>query len=504
MRMERILLIKSAPKRANVMEELLRSGAKAMFMLLLVFLLPYKAAGQNPPGVTDMPAFEELPFINELPDPFMLDNGTRITSVSQWPLCREELKAKILYYAYGHFPPPPAEITAHEISSASIYSGKATKKIVRLTMGPNSEITFDVKLIIPQDKIDLLPVIVTGDACWYTQENRYGPETIQRGYAIAEFDRTKLRPDDINLPGPVMQAYPAWDGGAVAIWAWGYMRVVDYLLTQSIFDPERIIVTGHSRGAKAALLAGAFDERIALTAPNGSGTLGTAAARLYQEGNESVARITTKYGYWFHPRLAKFGLDVRRLPFDQHSLIALVAPRAFFNTTAADHLWENPDGTQQTYLAAREVYKFLNASDKAGIHYRPGTHNHSHEDWFAMVDFADKVLYGLPVTTDLEMLPYPIQSGIRSWSAPSTGSLSPGFQVNPSPVLIKPRGQLQLLSGEPHSIAVFSLDGKRIFSGDNVLKGSVQWAKAGLSNGIYIIRIEGKNDIWRQRVLLIQ
>ena len=251
-------------------------------------------------------------------------------------------------------------------------------------------------------------------------------------------------------------------------------------------------------------MAGAFDERIALTAPNGSGTLGTAAARLYKDGNESLARITSKYGYWFHQRLATFASDVNRLPFDQHSLIALVGPRAFFNTTAADHLWENPDGTQHTYLAAKEVYKFLDAAGKAGIHYRLGVHNHLSEDWFAMVDFADKGLYGRTVTTDLEMLPYPIPSGIRSWSAPSNSSPTRVPQVKISSIVTTlPGGRLKLeLSDGPYSIKVFSLGGERVFSEDNVLQESVQWAKRGLTNGIYIINIQGQKNTWKQSVFL--
>ncbi len=76
-----------------------------------------------------------------------------------------------------------------------------------------------------------------------------------------------------------MASSARWRGGRGA-----FERVVDYLHTLSNVDTKHIAATGHSRGGKAVLLAGALDERIALTAPNDAGCMGTGCTRLIYSG----------------------------------------------------------------------------------------------------------------------------------------------------------------------------------------------------------------------------
>jgi hypothetical protein len=157
---------------------------------------------------------------------------------------------------------------------------------------------------------------------------------------------------------------------------------------------NHLAVTGHSRGGKAALLAGATDERIALTAPNNSGAGGAGCYRVQGPKSEALERITKVFPFWFESRLAEFGGKIDRLPIDQHSVKALVAPRALLTTEALGDLWANPSGTQQTHLAAREVYAFLGAADKIGIAFREGGHEHNLADWQVLLDFADRQWFG--------------------------------------------------------------------------------------------------------------
>ena len=87
-----------------------------------------------------------------------------------------------------------------------------------------------------------------------------------------EFDKEQLAPDNGDaINGVVAKAFPECDWGAIAMWAWGHSRLVDYLFTTDWADTDKIIATGHSRGGKVALCAAIYDERIALCAPNGSG-----------------------------------------------------------------------------------------------------------------------------------------------------------------------------------------------------------------------------------------
>ena len=156
-------------------------------------------------------------------------------------------------------------------------------------------------------------------------------ELIERGYVLAVYNRTDLAPDQENdprrPPGSARLAYPQYDWATLAIWAWGGMRVLDYLETLALIDPAKIVITGHSRGGKVALLAGALDQRFALVVANGSGCGGTGSFRVQSAGSETLAAITDpkRFSYWFHPRLRTFAGQVDRLPLDQHYLRALVA-----------------------------------------------------------------------------------------------------------------------------------------------------------------------------------
>jgi hypothetical protein len=114
----------------------------------------------------------------------------------------------------------------------------------------------------------------------------------------------------------------------------------------------------------------------------------------------------------------------KQLPFDQHALKALCAPRALLTTEALEDRWANPQGTYQTYLAAKEVYRFLGVPDKIGIHFRRGKHELSAVDFSAMIDFADQVFFGRKSDRDFNHDPFH-QKKIFSWTAPAAGGTPP-------------------------------------------------------------------------------
>ncbi|MBN1671693.1 MAG: acetylxylan esterase [Kiritimatiellae bacterium] len=357
------------------------------------------------PAAKRLPAVRDLAVVGEFPDPLVLADGTPVKTKEQWETRRGEIKAMLQYYEYGHLPPPPTHFEAKQTVEETIYGGAGTYRRIQLSMGLHRAIVFDVHLYIPRGGKGPFPVILTGDMCWYSVMER-AREFVKRGYVIAEFDRERLDHDNGNRLDGVHPLYPGYDWGTIAAWAWGYHRVVDYLVTADFVDRERIAVTGHSRGGKTALLAGAFDERIALTAPNGAGTCGSGPIR-YRYTGESLDAIARHFPYWFNTRFLEFrGDNAHRLPFDQHSLIALVAPRAYLSTSAFGDEWANPQGTQAAHLAAQPVFEWLGAADKMGIHYRDGKHKHSDEDWQALVDFADKVFFGKHIERRFDDYPF--------------------------------------------------------------------------------------------------
>lgn len=360
--------------------------------------------------------------VTELPDPFILDNGSRVTNPGEWNKRREELKEKIQFYEYGHFAAvsPVNVVSVSPDSIIKVENSTIRKRIIRLKTVFNGPKEFTVNMFIPEKGKGPFPVVIAGDLCWGSLQKRLSVKDlsslVNRGYIIAEFDRTVFSPDE-NIRGN--KPDQKFDTGAVVEWAWGFQRVVDYLLTLKITDASKIAVTGHSRGGKAALLAGAFDDRIALVAPNCSGAGGSGPSRFVDTGGEKLDDIVTRFPYWFSSNFKDYmGAEVVKLPFDQHSLISLVAPRAYLCTNGLQDKWANPVGTAQAHLAAKEVFFALGAADKAGIFYINSGHDHNIDKWVVLLDFADRVFYSKISAYDYNSIPFPDLKKAYSWKAP--------------------------------------------------------------------------------------
>jgi hypothetical protein len=184
---------------------------------------------------------------------------------------------------------------------------------------------------------------------------------------------------------------------------------VDYLVTDPDVDGRRIAAVGHSRNGKTALLAAAFDERIALAIPHQAGCGGTAPSR--GKIGESVQQINEGFPHWFNGEFKEFNEAPERLPFDQNALVALCAPRAVLFSNAEEDQWANPAGQFEVLRAADPVYRFLGAEglgaervpelgklldSRLGYFIRKGKHAMTAEDWGVFLDFADKNLRPAP------------------------------------------------------------------------------------------------------------
>ena len=171
---------------------------------------------------------------------------------------------------------------------------------------------------------------------------------------------------------------------------------------------ERNEVKTHSRLGKTALVAGAFDDRFALTAPAGSGCGGTGAYRFNgrgRGGKEGLEDATKNFPQWFGSRLHEFAGHVDELLFDHHWLMALIAPRLCIAADGLDDAATNNKALVQCYLAARPVYEFLGVPDRLGINFRPGPHRLAPEDWAAVLDFSDKYLRKMDVQRRFDRIP---------------------------------------------------------------------------------------------------
>ncbi len=205
--------------------------------------------------------------LGELPNPFIFDDGHMVSSTGEWKERRKELYATAVELQFGGYPPQPDFLTVEALNY-----GKSQHSYKIHTGTKNHPISFLVKVILPSGKNR--PFIVNGDMCsgYFLQEG-FIEAAISNDVGWVFFDRTELAHDIANEGrgcGAVFEAYPNLSFGTLAAWAWGYSRCLDMLeqLKLSQVDLSCIAFSGHSRGGKAAILAGAIDQRVRVVNPN--------------------------------------------------------------------------------------------------------------------------------------------------------------------------------------------------------------------------------------------
>ncbi len=226
-------------------------------------------------------------------------------------------------------------------------------------------------------------------------------DILSRGYAVATWHDGAVCPDDPQVCKPVLAA---GFGGAIAAWAWSFSRMLDGLLPLGLIDAARIAAIGHSRHGKAALWAGACDPRLGIVIANNSGTGG---AKIFRRlSGETIGDLFARFPHWFAEPLRAYAGREHELPFDQHLLIGICAPRAVHVASASDDAWADPVGEYEGACAAAPIYALYGQGvpasafpspggptlgDAVGYHLRAGSHGVTALDWTHYLDFADRI-----------------------------------------------------------------------------------------------------------------
>lgn len=427
----------------------MRHPALALLALGVATLLP---AAPGPAGFN----YDEAkvpPYT--LPDPLVADDGTRIADAAQWRARRRpELLEWFSREVYGRTPGGRPEAMHWRVTSEdrNALGGRAVRKEITVWFSARADgPRMHLLVYLPANARGPVPAFLGlnyfGNNCvhadpgialttrWvrnspeqHTEGNRATPRTrgthaarwdvetvLARGYATATVyygDLCEDRPEGLTSDvaalfrtGGVEERAPdAW--GAIGIWAWGLSRALDCLAEDPAIDARRVAVHGHSRLGKAALWAGAQDERFAYVISNDSGCGGAALNR--RDFGETVARINTSFPFWFARNFRKFNGREADLAVDQHELLALVAPRALHVASAEGDAWADPRGEFLALQAAEPVYRLFGLrglgvtawpavsqpalGDGLAYHLRPGPHDITPVDWAQYLAFADRVL----------------------------------------------------------------------------------------------------------------
>ncbi len=386
-----------------------------------------------------------------LPELFKMQDGTLVKTVKDWEQKRRpEILALFEKEVYGKSPEAPKNLRYKVLEqSDKAIDGKATRKQVRVFFSDNENPHMDILIYIPNKvskpapgfltlnfygnhTVSNDPEIIISDSWSRNNEdfhiennkldersrgvrtNRWAVEKIiDRGYMLSTIYYGDIDPDfndfnngihplfyknDQTQPGP-----DEW--GAIAAWAWGLSRAMDYFEKDNQIDQNNIAVMGHSRLGKTSLWAGATDPRIAITISNCSGCGGAAISR--RKFGETVKRINTSFPHWFCDNFLQYNDNEDNLPIDQHMLIALMAPRPVYIASAEKDRWADPKGE---FLSGKfaspvfELYGFeamqadewppVNTPVKGiiGYHVRTGKHDVTEYDWEQYLEFADKYL----------------------------------------------------------------------------------------------------------------
>ncbi len=379
-----------------------------------------------------------------LPDPLVMQDGTKVTTAEQWRTKRRPELVKLFgEHVYGRA--PAGRLAKVEVERASALDGLADRYQVRLFVKEDAP-PIDLLVYLPAKAPKPVPVFlglnfrgnhtVHADPeiriteSWVPNDNgaknhrateagrgvrssRWPVESLlERGFGLATIYCGDIDPDTHD--GFQNGVHAAVDGkdadrgpdswGSIAAWAWGLSRALDYFETNEAIDHHRVAVVGHSRLGKTALWAGAADERFAMVVSNNSGCGGAALSR--RAFGETVKRINTSFPHWFCDQFKTYNDNESACPVDQHQLVALAAPRPCYVASATGDQWADPNGEFLSGLHASPVYELLGkqgltadtqpAPDTpvqdghVAYHLRTGKHDITEYDWQRYMDFFEK------------------------------------------------------------------------------------------------------------------
>ncbi len=329
-------------------------------------------------------------------------------------LSREEMLDILQREEYGYLPPYPDKIT-FEISEENrdfCNSSATFRKISANCIINEKSFSFPFYSVVPNGSGNFPVVIHLKFGDNISDETMPHEELINEGFARLYFYYEDITSDDGDmtngLAGVIYECGKRknTDAGKIALWAWAAHRIMDYAQTVPELDTTKSVICGHSRLGKTALLAGATDERFAISYSNNSGCSG--AALYKNKEGENIEKITNNFPYWFCENYMKYRNSDSNMPFDQHYLTACIAPRRVYIASAEDDTWAGPKNEFLNCVAVSGFYEGLGIKGfvcddevpkplavfhdgNVAYHIREGIHRFTLDDWRILLAYVKKV-----------------------------------------------------------------------------------------------------------------
>ena len=383
-------------------------------------------------GMAVFGEFKTAPIPQRVPALLKTSSGETVSTREQWESVRRPEIAKLLLeQEYGVRPVerPDRLVFKETVDPEKCYGDKALRKRIKATyFGPGGKGEMNFSVWIPRRKYPAATFVHTSPRPAETADDVNGPrptywlpveDIISRGFAVVAYCNQEVSVDWRDLPNvPTSGVFKVFgpqdftnrkptEWGILSAWAWGMSRVLDWIETEPLLDAKRVAVVGLSRNGKAALIAGAFDERFAMVVSCCSGCSGAKLNNIELWTSEHIKDIMIAEK-WFCPNYRSYvGKDSGgRMPFDQHFLLSLVAPRLLYVSSATEDAWAGPRGEFAALELAAPVWKLYglpgliaHGFPKAdtpliggytGYHLRTGFHDITRYDWQCYMDFAER------------------------------------------------------------------------------------------------------------------
>lgn len=360
--------------------------------------------------------------------PIDQQNDGSFYTKSQWPARRQELLENLQRNLYGWTPTAPRQVSGRVVWEDSLaYAGKALHQRIELKITTSGgEFILPFHLLTPH--ASARPPVMLNLAFrpnlremntpkdYAALDDRYIPaeEILDTGFALAVVAYCNISDDSHD--GNYLQGLgncffntnsrTPEEWGRIGLWAYGGSCVLDYLMQQDALDRDCISVIGHSRLGKTALWMGAQDERLFAAVSNNSGFGGAAVAKC--GSGERIADFLRVGSWdWFCENFKRYLGREDEQPYDQHMLLAAMAPRHLYVASAEADRGADPHSEFLSCVAASRAYEILGEQGlvtpdalpipgttlhegRIGYHLRAGRHFFSREDWGLCLKFLLK------------------------------------------------------------------------------------------------------------------